>query len=73
MSQSECSFHSNSSEDWTGAIQEIDLGLLGTGLLKASVDEDKKVLEINIVPPDNLNMYTWQIPISYCPVCGKKL
>lgn len=73
MSQNECSFHSKSFEDWTGATQEFNVGIFGTGLLKASVDEDEKVLEIDIVPPDNLKMHTWKIPVLYCPVCGKKL
>ncbi len=73
MRQEDCKFHSHSDADWTGLEHDVDFGVLGTGIWQAAVDEDKKILEINLIPPDTALHHTWRIPIEYCPVCGKKL
>ena len=73
MSESECIFHSKSEEDWTGESMDVNMGVLGKGLIKANVTEDEKVLEITLVSPDTSNYLSWKIPVSYCPVCGKRL
>ncbi|SES21767.1 hypothetical protein SAMN04487884_12368 [Butyrivibrio fibrisolvens] len=74
MSKCECKFHSNASGVWSGLEKKVDLGILGEGSLQLSVNEDTKVMEVVVMPPDiTREFFEWDFPVKYCPMCGRQL
>lgn len=74
MSKCECRFHTNAEGVWSGLEEKVNLGILGEGSLQVSVNDSKKAMEVVVVPPDTSSeLYEWDFPVKYCPMCGRQL